>query len=250
MGREMPYRVLTPIGYDTDTNKTKSYPVIYLLHGLTGKNTDWSNNTELVEHSSKYGFIIVMPEGNNGWYTDSQEVQNHKYESYIVKELIPEIENKFRAKKDRQSRIIAGLSMGGFGALKFGVKYPEKFILAGSFSGALGAAQIPLFVVKNNKVIHDSLKSAFGGMDSENRKANDLYKLVEGKSSEQTKDLPFIYMDCGNQDFLIGDNRKFAELLFKKKIPHEVRFLPGVHNWKFWDKQIVEFLELSSKFTK
>lgn len=250
MNREMPYRVIVPVGYNLVDNKEKSYPVIYLLHGLWGHYNDWSNKAKLEKHSFDYKYIIVMPEGDNGWYTDSKSVKNHNYESYIINELIPEIENKFRVKKERKSRAIAGLSMGGYGALKFGIKYPDKFVLAGSFSGAIGAAQIKLEQVKNMKVVHDSIKVAFGETNDEYRKENDLYNLIENKSAEQIKKLPFIYMDCGNQDFLIGDNRKFSTLLFTKKIPHEFRQLPGKHDWKFWDSQVQEFLRLSKKFIK
>jgi S-formylglutathione hydrolase FrmB len=250
MNRQMPYRVLVPVGYDQDSGKENKYPVIYLLHGLTGHNNDWSDQTKLEEYTASSPYLIVMPEGDNGWYTDSETVEHQNYESYIIRELIPEIEKKFGVKKNRESRAIAGLSMGGFGALKFGVKYPEKFVLAGSFSGAIGAARIPLALVKNMQVVHDSVKVSFGETGSKNRKENDLFLLYKDLPGEKKKNLPFIYVDCGTEDFLIGDNRNFADLLFKEKISHEVRFLPGVHNWKFWDSQIQEFLELSGKFVK
>ncbi len=142
MKREMPYRVILPVGYENSNEKT-FYPVIYLLHGLTGHYNNWTDSTKLVEYAKNYKFIIVTPEGANGWYSDSVSAPNDKYESYIIQELIPEIEKKFRAKTDRENRVIAGLSMGGFGAMKFGLKYPEKFRLIGSFSGALGIVPIP-----------------------------------------------------------------------------------------------------------
>ena len=81
-----------------------------------------------------------MPEGDDGWYTDSATVPNDKYETYIIKELIPEIDKKFRTLADREHRIIAGLSMGGYGSIKFGLKYPNLFSIVGSFSGAFDAA--------------------------------------------------------------------------------------------------------------
>ena len=81
-----------------------------------------------------------MPEGNNSWYTDSAAVPTDKYESYIMQELIPNVDKRFRTISTREGRAIAGLSMGGYGALKFGVKYPQQFVFVGSMSGALGAA--------------------------------------------------------------------------------------------------------------
>src|SRR4030095_4148863 len=79
-------------------------------------------------------------EGNNGWYTDSATVASDKYETYILQELIPEVQRRYRTIESRYGRGIAGLSMGGYGALKFGLKHPEMFAFAASMSGALGAA--------------------------------------------------------------------------------------------------------------
>ena len=143
MGREMPFRVILPAGYADAANSTKRYPVIYLLHGLTGNFANWTERTDITEAARWTDAIIVTPEGENGWYTDSVTKPEDRHESYIVKELIPDIDKRYRTKAERKSRAIAGLSMGGYGALKFGLKYPEMFSLAGSFSGALGAATFP-----------------------------------------------------------------------------------------------------------
>lgn len=249
MAREMPYRVLLPKNYEAD--KTAKFPVIYLLHGLTGHYDNWTNQSKLKEYAANYNYIIVTPEGNNGWYTDSVSVPNDKYESYIVQELIPEVEAKFRAMNDREHRAIAGLSMGGYGSLKFGLKYPEKFVVAGSFSGALGAASWSDKVLGNNwKALTDSIMSVYGADDSQTRKDNDIYKMVREITPERAKTLPFLYVDCGTEDFLIQQNRDFVGLLMEKKIPHEFRQLPGKHDWVFWNSQVQEFLRVSLKFIK
>lgn len=250
MSREMPYRVIFPLNYEQNDTKT-AYPVIYLLHGLTGHYNNWTDNTKIVEYASSYNLIIVMPEGNDGWYSNSATVPNDKYESYIVEELIPEIETKFRALSLRESRSIAGLSMGGYGSLKFGLKYPEKFVLVGSFSGALGAASWSAKSLGNNwKALTDSITSVYGDDDSQTRKENDIYKMVREITPEKLKTLPFIYLDCGTEDFLIQQNREFNALLAEKKIPHEFRELPGKHDWVFWNSQVQEFLEITTKFIK
>lgn len=250
MGREMPYRVVLPVNYKNSNEKT-FYPVIYLLHGLTGHFDNWTDNSKLVEYAAKYNYIIVTPEGDNGWYTDSATVPTDKYESYIVQELIPEIDKKFRAGTDRGSRAVAGLSMGGYGSIKFGLKYPEKFALVGSFSGALAAASFTEKLIGNNwKALTDSIKSTYGADDSLTRKQNDVFGLIKEMPADKIKSLPFIYVDCGTEDFLIQSNRDFANLLFEKKIKHEFRQLPGAHDWKFWDAQVREFLELSERFIK
>lgn len=252
MARAMPYRVIMPENYGDPRNKSAvgkplSYPVVYLLHGLTGHFDNWTDKTKLTKYAENYKYIIVMPEGNNGWYTDSATVPDDKYESYIIQELIPEIDKRFRTIPDRGHRVIAGLSMGGYGSIKFGLKYPEKFVLIGSFSGALGAAG---FTEKNTGAIGKTIDTIFGAGDSEIRKSNDVYKLVREMSADNIKQLPFIYLDCGTEDFLYGTNREYAGLLQEKKIAHEYRELPGKHDWAFWDSQIEEFLEMSERFIK
>jgi S-formylglutathione hydrolase FrmB len=241
MGREMPYRVITPLDYSTA--KDKRYPVIYLLHGLMGHYNNWTDNSSLVEKAQNFDAIILTPEGNNSWYTDSVSRANDKYESYIVKELIPEIDAKYRTIPDRKGRAIAGLSMGGFGALKFGLKYPELFSIAGSFSGAIGAASITEKVFPG--VIGRSIDGIFGPIGSDTRKANDVFALIRDASSEKIKSFPFLYVDCGTEDFLFQNNRDFVSLLIDKEVPHEYRQLPGAHDWKYWDKQVLEFLQVA-----
>jgi len=249
MAREMPYRVVLPVNYKGANEKTV-YPVVYLLHGLTGHFDNWTDKSKLTEYAAKYNYIIVTPEGNNGWYTDSATVPNDRYESYIVQELIPEVDKKFRTQADRNHRAIAGLSMGGYGSVKFGVKNPELFALVGSFSGAFGAASLTEKEVGTKGAGAESILGVYGAADSETRKQNDLFKIIREMSAEKIKSLPFIYIDCGTEDFLFQSNRDFVNLLVEKKVKHEFRQLPGAHDWKFWDAQIQEFLELSEKFIK
>ncbi|MCW5958072.1 MAG: esterase family protein [Pyrinomonadaceae bacterium] len=243
MGRDMPYRVIVPTYYSESAQSR--YPVIFLLHGLTGHYNNWTELTKLANYLAAYDIIVVTPEGGDGWYTDSVSSANEKWESYIVKELIPEVDNKFRTLAIREKRAIAGLSMGGFGSLKFGLKYPDKFVLAGSFSGALGAAQITEKQFPG--AIGKTIEGIFGPADSETRKSNDIFSIIRDLSPEKMKAIPFIYLDCGTEDFLFQNNREFVNLLIEKKVPHEYRQLPGVHDWKYWDKQVQEFLRIANR---
>jgi len=149
---------------------------------------------------------------------------------------------------DREHRMIAGLSMGGYGGLKFGLKYPEMFSLVGSFSGALGAAG---WTEKNAGAIAKSMDSVFGADEaSETRKANDVFKMIREITPEKLKSLPFIYQSCGTEDFLIKNNQDFLTLLNDKKVPHEFREHPGIHDWIFWDDQVREFLDVADRRLK
>lgn len=250
MGRDMPYRVIVPKRYKED--KSARYPVLYLLHGLTGHYDDWTNKTKLSTYAENFNYIIVTPEGNNGWYSNSGSVAADKYESYIAEELIAEIDANYRTLADRGHRAIAGLSMGGYGSLKFGLKYPEKFVVVGSFSGALMAASlsIPMAKASGWKAVEDSITGVYGEDGSQTRKENDIFAIARALDGEKLKAMPFFYLDCGTEDGLIGTNRDFAAVLMEKKLPHEFRQLPGKHDWVFWDSQVQEFLRLSQKFIK
>jgi len=245
--KTLPYNVLLPADYDQAATKMKRYPVLYLLHGLTGHYTDWLEHTRLADYAIPYDLIIIMPEGNDGWYTDSTATLTDKYESYILQELIPDVEKRFRVDGKRESRAIAGLSMGGYGALKFGVKYPEMFAFAGSMSGALGAASWTETDLHGLQFIWRTLLPVFGPENSPTRAANDVDKLYREVPADRIAALPYVYLDCGTEDPLLPSNRGLADILVSRKIPHEYRQLPGNHSWKYWDAQVQEVLRIAAK---
>ncbi len=249
MNREMPYQIILPANYEIA--KDKRFAVVYLLHGLFGHFNNWSEKTNLSDYAKNYEYILVMPEGNNGWYVDSVTIPNDRYETYIADELIGEVDKKFRTIADKQHRAIGGLSMGGYGALKFGIKHPDKFILAGSFSGAVSIAA---FKTKEElpALVRNSVIATFGDADSETKKSNDIFKIIAEMPKEKVAALPFLYLDCGTEDELglLAANKQFADVLTKQKVPHEFRELPGKHNWKFWDSQVDEFLRVGKRFIK
>lgn len=247
MGREMPYRVVLPPNYSDEKSTPQRFAVVYLLHGLTGHYDNWTDRTRLAELAAARNLLIVTPEGDDGWYTDSATRPGDKYESYIIRELVPEIDKKFRTIASREHRAIAGLSMGGFGAIKFGLKYPETFSLAGSFSGALGASSYRTAAELPAGGIRTSLTAIFGEPGSATHVANDIFKMIRDASPEKIRSMPFLYVDCGTEDFLFQSNRDFAALLLEKKVAHEFRQLPGAHNWKYWDTQVEEFLDIAKK---
>jgi len=245
MGRPMPYQVVFPVGYKNKVDEDRRYPVVYLLHGLTGHFDNWVSRTLLVEYAAKQNVLVVTPEGGDGWYTDSASTANEKWESYIVQELVPEIDKRFRTVAARDKRAIAGLSMGGYGSIKFGLKYPDRFVFVGSFSGALGAASFTEKLIPG--AIGTTIDGMFGPVGSDTRKSNDIFEIIRSLTPDKIKDLPFIYLDCGTEDFFFQNNREFVSLLTEKKVPHEFRQLPGAHNWQYWDKQVQEFLELADR---
>lgn len=238
------YNVILPPDYRTSS--ATRYPVLYLLHGFDGHYSDWVTRTNVADYAAQYRLIVVTPEGNNGWYTDSVSTTTDKYESYILKELIPDVGKRFRTIESRYGRGIAGLSMGGYGALKFGLKSPATFAFAGSISGAVAVPSWTEDDYQNLKSIRDSAFSAFGPLGSEARKANDIFEITRNLSNARIASLPFLYLDCGTEDIFISDNSRLAALLREKKVPHEFRELPGDHSWPYWNQQVQEVLKVAA----
>jgi S-formylglutathione hydrolase FrmB len=238
LGKTLPYRVLLPPGYGLVTSRGTRYPALYLLHGWGGHYDSWLANTSLARYASEHRLIVVMPEGENGWYTDGADASAGKHESYILAELIPDVDRRFRTIADRRGRGVAGYSMGGYGALKFGFKHPEAFALAASTSGALDAAA---------RTDDPSIMQTFGAAGDPTRTENDLPRLAREFPEERRGALPFLYLDCGLKDPWLAANRDFAATLAERKMAHEYRQLPGEHIWPYWDRQAREILRVASE---
>jgi putative tributyrin esterase len=237
LGRALKYRVWLPPGY---FNATKRYPVLYLLHGWHGDETNWSTLTKLTKYADNLPVIIVMPDGQDSWYVDSALDEKAKFEAYLMQDLIQAIEQSWRTVQGREGRAIAGLSMGGYGAVKEALKHPEMFRVAASLSGAFNAGSPEL--EREREDLRPSLTKAFGPERSETRQLNDLYALAQ---KADAKAMPYLYIDCGNQDeSFLEPNRKLAAILSQRKFLYEYHEFPGAHDWQYWDKRLPVVLSL------
>ncbi len=241
----LPYNVILPPGYRD--SRTTRYPVLYLLHGHAGHYTDWVTRTNVADYAAQYRMIVVMPEGNDSWYVDSAVVATDKYESYILKELIPDVDKRFRTIQARYGRAVAGLSMGGYGAIKYGLKYPTTFVFVASMSGAFGVTRYTENEMGGSN--WEPFLKTFGPVGSETRKANDVFEIARGLSPARVASLPYFYFDCGTEDAAqhFKPNRELAEIFLEKKIAHEYRELPGTHSWVYWDQQVQEVLKIAAR---
>jgi len=240
----LPYHVILPPGYRASA--TTRYPVLYLLHGHGGHYTDWLTRTNVADYAGQYHMIIVTPEGNNSWYVDGAAGSNDKYESYILQELMPDVDKRYRTIQSRYGRAIAGLSMGGYGAIKYGLKYPATFVFAASMSGAFGVTRYTEKEMGGPNC--DPFLKTFGPTGSETRKANDIFEITKSLTAARVASLPYFYFDCGTEDAAqhFDRNRELSELFLEKKIPHEYRELPGNHGWQYWDQQVQEVLRIAA----
>jgi S-formylglutathione hydrolase FrmB len=239
LGRDMRYRVILPAGYE---NSSERYPTLFLLHGLYGDFENWSTRTNLISYAEHLRLIIVMPDANDSWYVNSAIVPADRFEDYIVKDFVGEIDSHFRTIREQYARAIAGLSMGGYGAAKFALKYPQLFAIAGGISAALNAPgdlddRVPDFSA--------NLQRVFGPHGSPIRGQNDVFALLAHADPSK---LPYIYLDCGTSDFLfLFSNREFAARLQERKVPYEFHEMQGAHTWDFWDAAILRFLNTLSE---
>lgn len=236
LGRSMHYRVLLPSNYDASLQR---YPVLYLLHGLGGNYTDWSTRSNVAEYSRMLPLIIVMPDGETGWYTNAAD-GSARFEDYILTDLQADVVKKFRTINSRYGRAIAGLSMGGYGAMKMALKRPAAFSVAASFSGAFNATRQGELERLIGWAEADRLTKIFGPAGSKTRAENDVFTLA---AALKPAGAPYIYVDCGIADnSLIAANRELVAAIHKTGAAYEYHEVAGAHTWDYWDRRIREFL--------
>ena len=222
------------------------FPTLYLLHGLSDDSTMWLRRTRLEVYAASLPLIIVMPDGYRGFYTDNE--QGPAYARHIGGELPAFIERTVPAIPRRDARALSGLSMGGYGALRIGLGYRDRFCSVHSHSGAVGWGQ--------NEKIETLAKSpgCEGNFASEMLRiygpspgGTDHDLLTLAKRAKTARKLPKILLDCGKEDFLLKDNRAFVKELRAAKIPHSYHEYPGGHNWDYWDTHIRQALAFHGK---
>lgn len=211
------------------------YPVFYLLHGLSDDHTIWMRHTRLEWYVRDLPLIVVTPDGGRSFYCDA--VAGPAYETYLLEDVIPLVDRFFPTVAAREGRVLGGLSMGGYGALKLAFKFPDRFCSAVSHSGALNIARGML-----REDLHAELRRIFG-TDAAGGK-DDLFALAEAAAArpESRAALPALRFDCGVDDGLLAQNRSFHELLTRLDIPHEYEEFPGAHTWDYWEEHLQDAL--------
>ncbi|HEX8144131.1 MAG TPA: alpha/beta hydrolase family protein [Pyrinomonadaceae bacterium] len=236
-GAPLPYRVLVPPDY---AQGSKRYAVLYLLHGLTGNEDDWWDRSKLAQYAARYRLIIVTPGVGDSWYANSASDPRARYEDAIIRDLIPHIDAHYRTIASREGRAIAGLSMGGLGAMKFALRYPQLFAFAASFSGAFDVPMTARLGKSPGPRMLAELRRVFGDERSQTRTENDVVVLLQQPLPKDTR-FPHLYVSTGKSDPLpqvaLG-NPRFAEALKARKLDYEYYERPGTHDWRFWDSEI------------
>ncbi|MBQ4518957.1 MAG: esterase family protein [Clostridia bacterium] len=218
------------IGVATAVEK-KQYPCLYLLHGLSDDHSIWLRRTSIERYAQKYGICVVMPFGGRSFYTDMK--YGEKYYTYIAEELPRLMQEFFPVSGKREDNYIAGLSMGGYGALKIALRNCEKFCAAAGISSVAD-------IEKGKERFRNALIPAFGE-ELVIPKEENLFTLAEEKNSHPQK--PRIFMGVGTDDFLYEDNCRLRDAFQKLDYDYTYRESDGIHSWEFWDEYIQYVLE-------
>lgn len=247
------YSIYLPYDYEASS---RSYPVLYLLHGYTDDETGWTQFGEvkkiadsMVGDVNVTDMIIAMPDAGIDWYVNSYDGKT-KYEDFFIEEFIPFIEKEYRARGKKRYRAVAGLSMGGHGTLVYGLKHPELFAAACPLSASVWTRDYVLNVPTAD--FDKYFGFIFGsGKEGEERLTNHLKEnnalfILETADVEPIKSVRW-YIDCGDDDFLIKGNMELHAAMLDKGIPHEFRVRDGAHNWTYWRTSLPEVLKFVSQ---
>ena len=253
LGETVHFCVLLPPSYDS--SPAKHYPVLYFLHGL-GENeqtlfkTGGWNLIEDLRQQHKIGdFLIVTPEAKASFYVNSADGEV-RYSDFFLKEFIPYIEGKYRIRRERKARAITGISMGGYGALRFAFAYPEMFSAVSAQSAALmtGSPQELNAAMRSGTRLGNLLGPVFGNpIDVRQWKENDPFSLA--KKNKNAIGTLAIYFNCGRDDeydFEVGATALDKQLQ-DEHIKHEFHLYPGNHSASYFGAHIGEVMEFHSK---
>jgi len=216
-----------------------TYKTLYLLHGLSGDHTNWLRKTSIERYANTYGIAVVMPSVGRSWYTDT--ACGEKYMTFVAEELPAVCRSYFVGMSDkREDNYIAGLSMGGYGALKIALTYPDSYCGCVSLSGALDITR------ENRPRDLNEWRALFGyelqDFAELNGTKHDVYALVD-KNHAAGLPFPKLYIWCGTEDGLIHNNHRLRDQLEKLGIDHLYEESEGDHSWKWWDLHIQDGLE-------
>src|SRR3712207_712691 len=225
----LPQRTTTQIGMAGATTDGPP-PVLYLLHGLSDDDTIWLRRTSIERYVAPIGLAVVMPQVHRSFYAD--EHYGGRYWTFLSEELPARVGSWFQVSQRREDTFVAGLSMGGYGALKWALREPERFAAAASLSGAVHVEGLR---TRRSRPEDPRMFERIYGEASPAGTDDDLEALL-GRADPAA--LPALYVGCGEQDELIGDNRRFVEECAAASVPVTSSFGPGEHDWAYWDATI------------
>lgn len=249
--RTVTFNAIIPVdkfGPQAENAEQKPLKTLYLLHGIFGNYTDWVNGTRIQAWAEANDLAVIMPSGENRFYLDDEK-SGELYGEFIGKELVEFTRKLFPLSDKREDTFIAGLSMGGYGAIRNGLKYAENFGCVIGLSAALehdtwkdADNSAPIFTFRRNYY-----EAIFGEYDKVKGSDKDPKALLL-KLKEEGRPVPKMYLCCGTEDDLVTANRDFRDFLNENGVDLTYVEGPGKHDWVFWDtyiKKVLDWLPLN-----
>ena len=237
LGRRVAYNVVLPSGYDA----SQRYPVLWLLHGYSGGKDDWLRRTDLVKDIQRYPFIVVLPSAENSWYVNAPSAPDAAYETFITVDLYNDLIRRFSVDTTRQA--IAGLSMGGYGAVMLGLRHTHRYRFAGGLSAALSVASV---MGQSDTVLWKgtgkSILKAFGSGGVASVAEYDPLRIFRRTMADS---LPYVFLAVGTHDdypSFLPSNRAFTDSLREYGGRYEYHEIPGRHSWILWGAELEPML--------
>ena len=223
----------------TQKRSRKKFRTLYLLHGRSDDHASWQRKTSIERYVEGLNLAVVMPAVHRSFYTDM--VYGGKYWQFISEEVPAVVHSLFPLSYDRKDNFVAGLSMGGYGAFKLALTYPERFIAAASLSGGLDLS----YTVRADNPRNDESRLAefrtiFGDLSKIPGSQHDLIALAKKAAKGPLK--PRLYQCCGTEDFIYAKNVHFRNVVSKLPLDLTYEEGPGDHNWAYWDGMIQNVL--------
>ncbi len=219
-------------GEGSPSIRQERYPTLYLLHGLSDDHTIWQRRTAIERYVAGLNLAVVMPAVQRSFYTDMRTGQ--RYWQFISEELPAMARHFFPLSAVGAENYVAGLSMGGYGAFKLALSYPERYAAAASLSGTVDVVRL---AQAEQAAGHTELQHIFGQANALAESPNDLFQLAR-QMVAQGKARPRLYQWCGTEDFLHEDNARFREHTEALGLATTYEEGPGGHDWSSWDRQI------------
>ncbi|MCR4587608.1 MAG: esterase family protein [Lachnospiraceae bacterium] len=240
--RDVPVTVILPtdaLNGENFVNKPDhKFKTLFLLHGFFGNHMDWLTYTNIRRYATDANIAVVMPSGENGFYVDL-EIPNARYSRFIGEELPELMRRMFPLSRRRADTFIGGLSMGGFGALRIGLKYADTFSAIVAMSSALHLTEVSREAEGFRMVANeDQLFGNWTKAMKSDKNPEVCLKQLEERVAGNVSQFPDVYMVCGLQDDLLSANRSFKEKLEKAGVPVTYEEGEGGHEWDYWDKHI------------
>jgi S-formylglutathione hydrolase FrmB len=219
----------------------RSYPTLYLLHGLSDDHTIWLRRTSIERYAAAKNVAVIMPLVARSFYQDM--ACGPRYWTFVSEELPTLCRQWFPLSAAREDTFVAGLSMGGYGALRLALARPDRFAAAASLSGALDLARRLREAGKEGSLVSRGEWEGMFGRELAGEGADcDLFALAR-KVSVSTGPKPKLFLCCGTEDALLEENRVFRRHLDAVNLPNIYEESPGQHEWGYWDSQIQRVLD-------